>query len=104
VILVIFVALPVGGIIRCIAEAESGDICELDVKNFYKGSETMLLWPPVAKEGHQIRLRRAGAGEEPCSTGVELFPRSLTPLFFYGLPLIAGGMAAVAIVLIFRRR
>jgi hypothetical protein len=104
VILVIFMALPVGGIIRCIEEAESGDICELDTKHFYKGSETMLLWPPVAKEGHQMRLRRAGAGEEPCATGVEIFPRWWTPLFFYGLPLIAGGMAAVALVLIFRWR
>jgi hypothetical protein len=103
VILVIFVALPVAGIIRCIAEAESGDICELDVKHFYKGSETTLLWPPVAQEGHQIRLRRAGAGEEPCTTGVELFPRTLTPLLFYGLPLAAGGMAALALVLVFRR-
>jgi hypothetical protein len=31
-ILVIFVALPVAGIIRCTEEAESGDICELDTK------------------------------------------------------------------------
>jgi hypothetical protein len=27
----------------------------------------------------------------------------LTPLLFYGLPFIAGGMAVVALVLIFRR-
>jgi hypothetical protein len=104
VILIIFVALPVGGIIRCIVEAESGDICELDTKYFYKGSETTLLWPPVAKEGHQMRLRRAGAGAEPCTTGVEIFPRSWTPLLFYGLPLSAGAMTVVALMLIFLRR
>ena len=104
VILAIFVALPVAGNIRCIEEAESGDICELDKKHFYKGSATTLLWPPVAQEDHQMRLRRAGAGEEPCTTGVEIFRRSWTPLFFYGLPLSAGVMAAVALMLIFGER
>jgi len=79
VILVIFIALPAAAIVRCMGEAESGDICEQDAKHFYKGSETTLLWPPVAKEGHQMRLRKAGAGEEPCLSGVELFPRSWTP-------------------------
>jgi hypothetical protein len=102
-ILVIFVALPVAGIIRCMDEAESGDICEQDTKHFYKGSETTLLWPPVAKEGHQMRLRKAGADEEPCLSGVELFPRSWTPLLFYGLPLMAGGMVAFAVASVFRR-
>jgi hypothetical protein len=102
--LVIFVAIPVAGIVRCMGEAESGDICEQDTKNVYKGAETTLLWPPVAKEGKQIRLRRAGAGDEPCLSGVELFPRSWTPLTFYGLPLAASGMAALAFASLFLRR
>jgi hypothetical protein len=100
-ILVIFVAIPFAGIIRCMAEAESGDICEQDTKNFYKGSETTLLWPPVGKEGKQIRLRRAGAGDEPCLSGVELLPRSWTPLTFYGLTLAACGMAVIAVAFLF---
>src|SRR5882724_5065020 len=103
-VLLIFVAVPAVGIVRCIAEAESGEICEQDTKNFYKGSETNLLWAPVAKEGKQMRLRRAEAGESPCLSGVELFPRSLTPLFFYGLPFAGGAVATVAIVSLFSRR
>jgi hypothetical protein len=104
IILVIFVALPIVGIIRCINEAETGDICELERKHFYKGSETTLLWPPVSKEGKQMRLRKEGAGEEPCVSGIELFPRSWTPLLIYGLPLAAGGMAVFAVASIVRRR
>jgi hypothetical protein len=103
-ILVIFVAMPFAGIIRCMSEAEIGDICEQDTKNFYKGSETTLLWPPAAKEGKQMRLRKGGAGPEPCSSGVELFPRSLTPLAIYGLPLAASGMVSFALASIFLRR
>jgi hypothetical protein len=58
VVLVLFLGLPAAGIIRCIGEAESGDVCELDANHFYKGSETTLLSPPHALEGHQMRLRR----------------------------------------------
>jgi hypothetical protein len=61
IVLVLFLGLPAAGIIRCIGEAESGDICELDTNHFYKGSETTLLSPPRALEGHQMRLRRAVA-------------------------------------------
>jgi hypothetical protein len=39
-VLLIFVAVPAVGIVRCIAEAESGEICQQDTNNFYKGSET----------------------------------------------------------------
>lgn len=102
-VLIIFVAGPVGGIIRCMDEAESGDICEQDARHFYKGLETTLFWPPVAREGNQMRLRKAGAGEEPCLSGVELFPRTWTPLLFYGLPIVAGGMVVFAITSIFGR-
>jgi hypothetical protein len=104
VILVIFVAAPAAGIIKCMTVAESGDICEQDTNNFYKGPETSLLWAPVAKEGKQMRLRRAEADSEPCTSGIELFPRSLTPLGFYGFPVAAGCMAAMAIVFVFLRR
>jgi hypothetical protein len=103
-ILLLFVTVPVVGIVACMVVAESGDICEQDTKNFYRGSETTLLWPPVAKEGKQIRLRREGAGEEACSSGIELFPRSLTPLAFYGLPFAAGITAALALFSVFFRR
>lgn len=103
-ILLIFVVMPFAGIVRCMAEAESGDICEQDTTNFYNGSETTLLWAPTAKEGNQMRLRKAGAGEAPCKSGVELFPRTLTPLAFYGLPLAATGMATLAVFFIFSTR
>ncbi|MES0179656.1 hypothetical protein NKJ86_13790 [Mesorhizobium sp. M0025] len=103
-VLLVFVAMPLAGIVRCIGEAESGDICEQDTKNFYKGSETNLVWAPVAKERKQMRLRKADAGDMPCSAGVELFPRSWTPLGIYGLPLAAGGVAMSAILSVFLRR
>ena len=102
--MLIFVALPAVGIIRCISEAESGDICEQDTKNVYKGSETTLLWPPVAKDGKQMRLRKAGSGDAPCLSGVELFPRSLTPVAFYGLPIAAGAVGTAAVISLFWRR
>jgi hypothetical protein len=101
-ILLMFVALPAAGTIRCMYEAEKGDICEQDTNNFYKGSDTTLLWAPVAKSGNQMRLRKAGAGNDACSAGIEIFPRSLTPLTFYGFPLAAGGMIAFAVAAIFR--
>ncbi|RWO70180.1 MAG: hypothetical protein EOS17_13975 [Mesorhizobium sp.] len=103
-VLVIFVLVPVAGVMCCMAEAESGDICEQDTRYFYEGSETMLLWAPVAKEGNQMRLRQAGTGAEPCLSGVELFPRSLTPLTFYGLPLAAGVITTMALISLFSRR
>lgn len=102
--LLIFVAVPVIGIIDCMAVAEAGDICEQNTNNFYKGAETSLLWAPVVKEGKQMRLRRAGAGNEPCTSGIELFPRSWTPVGFYGFPVGAGCIAAIAIVMVFSRR
>jgi hypothetical protein len=100
-VVVVFLAIPVVAMLRCMAEAEAGDICEQDTKRFYKGSDTTLLWPPVSQEGKQIRLRRAGAGTEPCVSGVELLPRSLTPAAFYGLPLLGMAVSGVALVLLF---
>jgi hypothetical protein len=87
--LVLFLGLPAAGIVLCIAEAESGDICELDKNHFYKGSETTLLSPPHALEGRQMRLRREGAGEEPCKAGIEIFPTVGTPFLIYGLPFLS---------------
>jgi hypothetical protein len=101
--LVIFIALPVAGIVKCMIEAEAGDICEYSTTNFYKGEETTLLWPPVAKKGEQMRLRRAGAGDAPCNEGVEIFPRTFTPLAFYGLPVAAMVTAALALGVVFFR-
>jgi hypothetical protein len=100
-VLFLFLALPAAGIVKSIVEAERGDICELDTEHFYKGSETTLLWPPASLEGHQMRLRRAGADSEPCKSGIEIFPRSWTPLLIYGLPIVSGMMALAALVTIF---
>lgn len=103
VVLVLLLGLPVAGIVLCIGEAESGDICELDKSHFYKGSETTLLSPPRALEGHQMRLRRAGAGEEPCKTGIEIFPTFGTPFLVYGLPFLSFCMALAAFATILLR-
>jgi hypothetical protein len=104
VVLLVFLALPAGLIVRGIAEAETGDICELDTNHFYRGSGTTLLWPPTSLEGHQMRLRKAGAGNEPCKTGIEIFPRFGTPFLVYGLPLISGLMGLTALATIFLTR
>jgi hypothetical protein len=103
VVLVLFLGLPAAGIVLCISEAESGDICELDKSHFYKGSETTLLSPPHALEGHQMRLRREGAGEEPCKTGIEIFPTFGTPFLAYGLPFLSFCMALAALAIILLR-
>ncbi|RFB87660.1 hypothetical protein B5K11_26310 [Rhizobium leguminosarum bv. trifolii] len=104
IVVVIFLVLPAAGIVKCIAEAETGDICELDKDHFYRGSETTLLWPPVAIDGQQMRLRREGAGSDPCKTGIEIFPRFGTPATAYGVPLLGGCMGVAALILIFLRR
>lgn len=103
IVLVLFLGLPAAGIVLCIGEAESGDICELDTSHFYKGSETTLLSPPHALEGHQMRLRREGAGEEPCKTGIEIFPTFGTPFLVYGLPFLSLCMALAAFAIILLR-
>jgi hypothetical protein len=100
IILILFLGLPVAGIILCIEEAETGDICELDTSHFYKGSETTLLWPPKAIDGHQMRLRRDGAGSEPCKSGIQIFPRFGTPLLIYGLPALSFCLAFAALGMI----
>lgn len=103
-ILVIFVALPVVGVFRCMQVAESGDICEQDTSHVYVGEETTLLWPPTAQNAMtQMRLRKAGSGSKACEGGVEIFPRSLTPLLFYGLPAGAVAASVFALAAIFRR-
>jgi hypothetical protein len=100
IVLVLLLGLPAAGIILCIGEAESGDICELDTNHFYEGSETTLLWPPRALEGHQMRLRREGAGTEPCKSGIEIFPSFGTPFLVYGLPFLSFCMALAAFAMI----
>jgi hypothetical protein len=92
--LVLLLALPAVGIALCIAEAEKGDICELDTPHFYRGSETTLLWPPKPIDGGQMRLRREGSGEEPCKTGIQILPWFWTPVLIYGAP-VASILAAL---------
>lgn len=104
VVLVLLLGLPAAGIVRCIGEAENGDICELDTNHFYKGSETTLLSPPHAHEGHQMRLRREGAGNEPCKFGIEILPTFGTPFLVYGLPILSGCMALAALAMVFLGR
>lgn len=100
VVLLLFLGIPAAGIILCVEEAEVGDICELDTTHFYTGSGTTLLWPPKAIEGHQMRLRREGAGNEPCKSGIEIFPRFGTPLLVYGLPILSFCVALAALGMI----
>lgn len=100
IVLLLFLGIPAVGIILCIEEAEVGDICELDTTHFYTGSETNLLWPPKAIDGHQMRLRREGAGNEPCKSGIEIFPRFGTPLLVYGLPILSFCVALAALGMI----
>jgi len=97
IVLALFLGLPAAGIVLCIGEAEIGDICELGTTNFYKGSETTLLLPPQAEKGHQMRLRREGAGNEECKSGIEIFPRFGTPFLVYGLPCLSFCMALAAL-------
>ncbi|MCJ2050041.1 hypothetical protein [Methylobacterium sp. J-070] len=104
IVLLLFLALPAMGIGRSIEVAETGDICELNTAHFYKGSETTLLAPPQSASGNQMRLRREGAGQSPCTDGIELLPRFGTPALVYGLPLLGGGMALFALWAIFVRR
>lgn len=85
-VLLLLVCAPAIGIIRCMQVAELGDICEQDTTNVYKGEETNLFAAPWAKQGNQIRLRKAGSGNASCTEGVELFPRTWTPIFFYVVP------------------
>jgi len=100
IVLMLFLGIPTAGIILCIEEAEIGDICELGTTNFYKGTETTLLLPPRAEKGHQMRLRREGAGNEECTSGIEILPKFGTPFLVYGLPLLSFCMALVALGMI----
>ena len=104
IVLILFLGIPAAGIILCIEEAEIGDICELGTTNFYKGSETTLLSPPRAEKGHQMRLRREGAGNEECKFGIEILPKFGTPFLVYGLPLLSFCMALLAFGMIFTGR
>ncbi|WFU53647.1 hypothetical protein QA639_28835 [Bradyrhizobium pachyrhizi] len=103
-VLFVLVGAPAAGIVKCCLEAETGDICEQDTSNFYRGAQTTLLWAPVAKDDRQMRLRKADSGEEPCKTGVQLFPRSWTPLFFYFIPVLGLAITALGLVLLFMPR
>lgn len=103
IILVIFMVLPLIGVVRCMEEAESGDICEENTSRVHVGRETTLLWPPSPQnDKNQIRLRKADSGPTPCEGGVEVFSKSLTPLLFYGLPVGAAAASVAALVSIFR--
>jgi hypothetical protein len=100
VVLVLVVA-PIVGLVSCFRVAESGDICEQDRKNFYVGNETNLFWAPVSKDGQQMRLRESGSAQADCTSGVEIFPRSWTPLFFYIIPLAGLVLTGCALALLF---
>lgn len=99
-VLLVLVVAPIVGVVSCMRIAERGDICEQDKKHFYRGADTTLLWAPAAVEGQQMRLRKAGSGQEDCTKGVEIFPRSWTPLFFYVVPLLGLALTAWAVVLL----
>jgi hypothetical protein len=99
-VLLLLVCAPAVGILRCMQVAELGDICEQDTPNIYSGKETNLFAAPSAKQGNQMRLRRAGSGNAPCTAGVELFPRSWTPIFFYVIPSTGLGIMALAVILL----
>lgn len=99
-VLLVLVVAPAVGIVKCCLEAETGDICEQDTSNFYRGDQTTLLWAPVPKLDKQMRLRKADSGQEPCKSGVQLFPRSWTPLFFYIVPLLGLAITAFGLVLL----
>ncbi|POF30511.1 hypothetical protein [Roseibium marinum] len=101
-VLIVFIVIPIVGILRSMEVAEAGDICELNTNTFYRGSETTLLWPPTAEQGEQMRLQKQDFGGKPCIGGVELFPRSLTPLGFYGVPLAATILTIFALTSVFR--
>ena len=105
VVAFILFVLPAAGIVKCTVVAEAGDICELDTKHVYKGSETTLLWPPVAQPGNQMRLRKGNSGQTDCKTGIEILPRVGTPLLIYGLALLSlcNGAAALVAVILGRR-
>jgi hypothetical protein len=100
-VLVIFIAVPVAGVLRCMEVAEAGDICEQDTTFQYRGSETTLLWAPTGADTNQMRLHNAGSSETGCH-GIELFPRTLTPLGFYGLPVAAFSLVLAALGSLFR--
>jgi hypothetical protein len=100
-VLLVLVVAPVVGLVSCFRVAERGDICEQDRKNYYAGDTTNLLWAPVAKDGQQMRLRKAGSGQQDCISGVEIFPRSWTPLFFYIVPLLGLMLTGWGLALLF---
>lgn len=102
-VVIIFIALPTACILRSMQAAEAGDICELNTSTVYRGAETTLLWPPVAEKGHQMRLQKQGVNQTSCKGGVELFPRSLTPIGFYGLPIAAAISIFIALATVFRK-
>lgn len=100
-VLLLLVCAPAVGIVRCMQVAELGDICEQDTASVYKGEETNLFAGPVAQQGNQMRLRKAGSGKDACTAGVELFPRTWTPIFFYVVPSIGLAIMALTVILLF---
>jgi hypothetical protein len=100
-VLLILVIAPAVGIVKCYLEAETGDICEQDSSNLYRGDQTTLFWAPVPQGNNQMRLRKEDSGDEPCKSGVELFPRSWTPLFFGIVPLFGLIITAFGLVFLF---
>lgn len=101
-VLIALVLAPAIGIVKCCLVAETGDICEQDAAHFYRGDQTTLISPPAAQDSsNQMRLRKADSKAETCKAGVELCPRSLTPVFFYVVPSLGLAVAAFGFFLLF---
>lgn len=100
-VLLILVIAPAVGIVKCYLDAETGDICEQDTSALYRGNQTTLFWAPLPQGNNQMRLRKADSGDEPCKSGVQLFPRSWTPLFFGIVPLLGLVITAFGLVFLF---
>lgn len=103
-VVLLLVISPIVSLVSCYRVAEAGDICEQNRKNFYDGNETNLFWAPVSKDGQQMRLRKSGSADADCTSGVEIFPRSWTPLFFYIIPFTALLLNGWALALLFAPR
>lgn len=102
-VLLILVLAPAVGIVTCYFVAESGDICEEGTSYIHRGDQSTLLWAPRAQSGsnNQMRLRKEDSGDAACKSGVELFPRTLTPLFFFLIPVLGLAVTSMGLVFVF---
>jgi hypothetical protein len=78
---------------RDAGDPELGDICEQDTAHVYKAKKRTSLWA--------LRRGKAGSGNDACTEGVELFPRTWTPIFFYVILSMGLAIMALAVLLLF---